>query len=774
MGYKKFLSGRRIFINLVLSYLLVLFITLFVSSLFYIKSIGIIDKSVDEQLMGNLVQFKSNIDMDLQNIEKLASLVELNEDVNIALSNSDKSQAVRTWTNKKIGTYLEQLGVVNSFVKQIGVFLPYDNIIITNFGAFSPEAWFNDNIDKNKMNFEEYLQLINKLNRREYKVMPATDFRKGAEKVLFLKSLTYTNYKNPVATLFVLFDFNIYSNAYNGNHYANMFIDNGNKEVLFSNRYDMDKQIVSQKDFNNNQTQNIVAIEKTKYSVVKLKSSVNGWYYNSAIPLSEPEEKLVIIKNLAVVCFILSLAIGIGISITFSRNNSNKVNSIIKLFGGESAQDKGDEYDYIKGRIGDLIQRQSRMMEKLNKQDVIVKSVLLNRLLTGKLKDDDNISELYESLNINPEESVFTVMLIDTEKLESRLMNAKLEGKDYAFIPGIVSYIVQDSLKIKSKEQYEVLVTELDNLTACLLIKLTKSKNNDEFFTEISEVVSLFREDFIKEFEIDMAIALSRVHKGLVGVNEAYNEASDVMEYIKLVGVNTIIYAENVKFKENDIDAYSDKTRELFKNYIKVEDYEAAKKLLSDTFEKQLNNGEIPPIAVLNGQIISFMNAFLGAISELDVELSQSVFEYLKPSNRLIKCRSILEIQIEIRALLDELSDFVIKKRSELQGSHKKLITDYIEENITDANLSVTIIAEHFGMTQSNLSKYFKKEFGLGILEYIHQLRLELAKKLIVQDISLKEISQRVGLYNDIALIRIFKKYENITPKNYREKIMQK
>jgi AraC-like DNA-binding protein len=536
----------------------------------------------------------------------------------------------------------------------------------------------------------------------------------------------------------------------------------------------MDKQIVNQKDFANNQTQNIVAIEKTKYSVVKLKSNVNGWYYNSAIPLSEPEEKLVIIKNLAVVCFILSLAIGIGISITFSRNNSNKVNSIIKLFGGESAQDKGDEYDYIKGRIGDLIQRQSRMMEKLNKQDVIVKSVLLNRLLTGKLKDDDNISELYESLNINPEESVFTVMLIDTEKLESRLMNAKLEGKDYAFIPGIVSYIVQDSLKIKSKEQYEVLVTELDNLTACLLIKLTKSKNNAEFFTEISEVVSLFREDFIKEFEIDMAIALSRVHIGLTGVNEAYNEASDVMEYIKLVGVNTIIYAENVKFKENDIDAYSDKTRELFKNYIKVEDYEAAKKLLSDTFEKQLNNGEIPPIAVLNGQIISFMNAFLGAISELDVELSQSVFEYLKPSNRLIKCRSILEIQTEIRALLDELSDFVIRKRSELQGSHKKLITDYIEENITDANLSVTIIAEHFGMTQSNLSKYFKKEFGIGILEYIHQLRLELAKKLIIQDISLKEISQRVGLYNDIALIRIFKKYENITPKNYREKIINK
>nr|WP_246238994.1 helix-turn-helix transcriptional regulator [Paenibacillus anseongense] len=73
-------------------------------------------------------------------------------------------------------------------------------------------------------------------------------------------------------------------------------------------------------------------------------------------------------------------------------------------------------------------------------------------------------------------------------------------------------------------------------------------------------------------------------------------------------------------------------------------------------------------------------------------------------------------------------------------------------------------------MKSTYLSKLFREQTGEGLLDYINKVRIVKAKELIEnQNITLNEIASLVGFSDVNALIRIFKKYEGVTPGKYKE-----
>ena len=79
------------------------------------------------------------------------------------------------------------------------------------------------------------------------------------------------------------------------------------------------------------------------------------------------------------------------------------------------------------------------------------------------------------------------------------------------------------------------------------------------------------------------------------------------------------------------------------------------------------------------------------------------------------------------------------------------------------------MIADEFGLEMSNLSKRFKKEWGINISEYIQMIRLKKAKELLSDEkYTIKIIAEQCGYVNSDVFIRAFKRYEGITPGRYR------
>ena len=69
-------------------------------------------------------------------------------------------------------------------------------------------------------------------------------------------------------------------------------------------------------------------------------------------------------------------------------------------------------------------------------------------------------------------------------------------------------------------------------------------------------------------------------------------------------------------------------------------------------------------------------------------------------------------------------------------------------------------------------SKLFKQETGGNFIEYLTEVRLRNARELLKDSgLSIKEICAESGYSDPNYFSRIFKKYEGVTPSEFREKL---
>lgn len=84
--------------------------------------------------------------------------------------------------------------------------------------------------------------------------------------------------------------------------------------------------------------------------------------------------------------------------------------------------------------------------------------------------------------------------------------------------------------------------------------------------------------------------------------------------------------------------------------------------------------------------------------------------------------------------------------------------------------LNQEFVASLFYINSSYLSTLFKEKIGMKYTDYINQLRIEKAKQLLAQtNKKINTISKYIGFENEKYFFRVFKKYTNYTPEEFRK-----
>lgn len=97
-------------------------------------------------------------------------------------------------------------------------------------------------------------------------------------------------------------------------------------------------------------------------------------------------------------------------------------------------------------------------------------------------------------------------------------------------------------------------------------------------------------------------------------------------------------------------------------------------------------------------------------------------------------------------------------------------IEAYIQENYRDQMLCAASIADAFKISPSYLSRIFKADMGVGIVEYVHRIRVDAAKELLKDpQLTMDLVAQKSGFSNRWVLTRVFKKTVGVTPGAYRD-----
>lgn len=96
----------------------------------------------------------------------------------------------------------------------------------------------------------------------------------------------------------------------------------------------------------------------------------------------------------------------------------------------------------------------------------------------------------------------------------------------------------------------------------------------------------------------------------------------------------------------------------------------------------------------------------------------------------------------------------------------------YLEENYMD-QINLEDISRYIGISPQHLSKIFKEETGMNYIDWLTRLRIENAKKLLVEKKStVKEVCYMVGYNDPNYFSRIFKKIEGVSPTEYVSEIL--
>ena len=91
------------------------------------------------------------------------------------------------------------------------------------------------------------------------------------------------------------------------------------------------------------------------------------------------------------------------------------------------------------------------------------------------------------------------------------------------------------------------------------------------------------------------------------------------------------------------------------------------------------------------------------------------------------------------------------------------------------SDISLSELAEQFGLSQRSFTRRFKAATGIRATEYWQQLRIETAKDLLASsNLSIQEISYHVGYQDQGHLTRLFKQNLSLTPKDYRAMVRKK
>lgn len=125
-------------------------------------------------------------------------------------------------------------------------------------------------------------------------------------------------------------------------------------------------------------------------------------------------------------------------------------------------------------------------------------------------------------------------------------------------------------------------------------------------------------------------------------------------------------------------------------------------------------------------------------------------------------------LSLLIMEVSQEFLDIYHKKKYNIPP-HIARVIEWIKTNCYNP-ITVSEIAEEFGYNQDYLSSLFKKTTGKTLINYINQSRIDISKSLIANyDIQIKEVAYSCGFTDEKYFMKVFKKFEGITPTQYKK-----
>lgn len=437
-----------------------------------------------------------------------------------------------------------------------------------------------------------------------------------------------------------------------------------------------------------------------------------------------------------------------GIAFTNELRKYNKNISIVFLTGYR-------EFEYAKQGIS--LGVKEYLLKPINPKELLnmlknIKETLLSNLKIEKALDEVNNKEIIDIIqgkrqDIEDIRKYFSKKYVNVCKIEidnfDDIAEKWIENGEYYNKIRILKDKIENVLNVDSiflegeiGNYYLIIQSETEELE---LIEEVKKIDNIELIENVKSKIIIG--NWVKVEEIYLSYKTMK------------NKTKEVNENInnKIIGINEVVSKEMEKLLIEYVIEGNPKVFEIVEiivNNIRIKEV--------DTYLVSL------ALQNLIEKIINKIKVEYGYINKLFLYDNYDEFYRKKYSTNEVIIKDFEEIIVE---LLNLFGNFKIGYK----GGIIRQACQYVVKNIDD-DVSLSHVAQELNISKNYFCALFKNETGENFLSFVTRTKMERAKILLKNDnMKVYEVCDYLG-YNDTTYFtRIFKKYSNMTPYEYKK-----
>lgn len=386
-----------------------------------------------------------------------------------------------------------------------------------------------------------------------------------------------------------------------------------------------------------------------------------------------------------------------------------------------------------------LFDENRQLGQKIEIEKFFIRELILSKLLEGRYSSSDEILNSLRKYDVNFNKDEFCIIVLKCNKT--------LEQKSYYDIfnnihfENINVYFCYDTAGriVVIVNGYRLVKNTLGKLCKNIISIINRSNLESEAYigttcTELNQI----NKSYIK--------AISSLNYNIVNNGELHWPAilpsEEHKTYYPQAELNSLLIA------------------------MKKEDYHIINKFLQ-TIITQISQ-ETCDFSFTKTIAYALINTMIKAVDWENLQESKSIRGYLFKLEGY-NCKG------DIINLLEDIHRDLIKGRVshiafDSQEDKMEQIMQYMNISYSNPDFYIGTLVEKFNISSNNLSQQFKRRFGVTPVKYLASLRIDKAKRLLVEnDYSIGEISQMCGFNDFSSFNRNFKEKVSLSSRQYRE-----
>lgn len=378
--------------------------------------------------------------------------------------------------------------------------------------------------------------------------------------------------------------------------------------------------------------------------------------------------------------------------------------------------------------------------------------------------DREKIREVLEKLNaeiLKGQESAKYDRHLGKQQLKYIILNKNLTSAEKELLVKMYenTYLTNSYQIVLSNESGGVLGESEEE---DFYIHLKSVEENELFISASENIPILLRDELINRY-----VGVSAVHSGLDTLREAYEEAYLARKEAFYLGKPVSFYQEMLSRKAT-LHLEEGMISQIVQQ-LGTDKYEDAIRALS----RILKNASLlgyPPEEIENG-IQILLDGVLTTYANILKTKKEDIDEYYT----IYGFNCLAEYETEILGWLENFCNTLNSRFDDYKNKQKiQQAIEYIKENY-DKDLNMAVVSNHISMNYSLFSYVFKQYAGNNFVNYLKEIRIEEAKRLLEEtDMKVIDVSSRVGYENEKHFMKTFKASCGVSPTEYRKNMQFK